>query len=177
VLDWDRRLELWVVTHRLGFLDPLFQGATYAGEYALVWIAIAAVVAAVQRHPSVLVATLLAAGLAQAITALLKRAVGRDRPHADALVALPHTHAFPSGHALGSFACATVIGAAVPRARPWLFALAALVAWSRVYLGVHYPLDVVAGALLGLALGLALVRALRMLEAARRRSRPARRGG
>jgi undecaprenyl-diphosphatase len=177
LLDWDRRLELWVVTHRVGFLDPFFQGLTYAGEYALVWIALAAVVAGVRRLPSVLVGTVLAAALAQGLSGVLKPTIGRDRPHVDALVALPHTHSFPSGHALGSFACATVIGAAVPRARPWLLLLAALVAWSRVYVGVHYPLDVFVGAVLGVALGLAVVRALRMLAAARRRSRPARRGG
>ena len=108
---------------------------------------------------------------------MLKAAIPRDRPHLHALVAVPHTHSFPSGHAATSFACVTVLGAAVPRARPPLYALAALVAWSRVYVGVHYPVDVLAGALLGIAAGITLLRVLPPLARARRRSRRTRRSG
>jgi undecaprenyl-diphosphatase len=79
----------------------------------------------------------------------------------------------PSGHASTSFAGAVVLTALVRRAAPALFVLALLVAVSRVYVGVHYPLDVVAGAALGAAVGLAavwLVRAPRMPSGAPRRS-------
>jgi membrane-associated phospholipid phosphatase len=55
-----------------------------------------------------------------------------------------------------AFACATAIALAVPRLRWAVFALAALIAFSRVYVGVHYPLDVLAGAILGVGLGLAV---------------------
>ena len=78
------------------------------------------------------------------------------RPHLHALVARPHTHSFPSGHATTSFACATVLALLLPRLRVPLFLLAAAVAWSRVYVGVHYPLDVLGGAVLGVAIALAL---------------------
>ena len=78
----------------------------------------------------------------------------------------------PSGHAATSFAAAVVLARYVPaRVAPLLFVLAVLVAWSRVYVGVHYPSDIAAGALLGVAVGLT---APRLLEAALRRSRPAR---
>ena len=60
------------------------------------------------------------------------------------LVELPSTYSFPSGHATVSFACATVLALAVPRLRVPLFALAALISFSRVYVGVHYPFDVLA---------------------------------
>jgi undecaprenyl-diphosphatase len=138
-----------------------------------VWLAIAAVVAAARRRPEVIVETLAAVVLAELSTDLLKFAIPRARPDVHALVARPHTHSFPSGHAAIAFASATVLGAAVPRARPLLYVLAALVAWSRVYVGVHFPLDVAAGALLGVGLGLAVLRARRTLAAARRRSRRA----
>ena len=83
------------------------------------------------------------------------------------------THSFPSGHATVAFACATVLALAVPRLRVPFFVLAALIAFSRVYVGVHYPFDVLAGAVLGVG----LATALRMLAAALRRSDPLLRRG
>ncbi len=61
---------------------------------------------------------------------------------------------FPSGHAAGAFTLATVIGKKVKRAFPLMAFLAMLVAFSRIYVGVHYPLDVVAGSLIGIMIGL-----------------------
>ena len=168
-MAWDRQLERWVVGHRVGLLNPLVEGLTYAGTYGALWLAIAAAVALAWRRPEIFIRTLVAAIAAVATSSALQAAIPRARPHVDALVARPHGHSFPSGHATSSFACATVLAAAAPRARVPLFVLAALVAWSRVYVGVHYPLDVLAGALLGVALGLGLLRALRRLAAARRR--------
>ena len=72
-----------------------------------------------------------------------------------------------------SFACATVLALAVPRLRVPLYALAVLISFSRVYVGVHFPLDVIAGAVLGVAIAIAL----RTLEAALRRSAPGMRQG
>jgi membrane-associated phospholipid phosphatase len=114
---------------------------------------LALVLAVLLRRPELFVWTLVADGLAELASDVLKAAIPRARPHLHPLVAVPHTHSFPSGHAATSFACATVLASAVPRARLPFLLLAAAVAWSRVYVGVHYPLDVGAGALLGLALG------------------------
>jgi undecaprenyl-diphosphatase len=104
----------------------------------------------------------------------LKQAVGRVRPSSvfaepKPLVAAPRDGSFPSGHAATSFACATVLAFALPRYRLAFLVLAAAIAWSRVYVGVHYPLDVLGGAILGVL----VATALRMLVASRRRSRPA----
>ncbi len=76
---------------------------------------------------------------------------------------------FPSGHAATSFACAALLAWLTPLPKVALFGLAALIAFSRVYVGVHYPLDVLGGA----ALGLAIATALRLLATGRRRSDPA----
>ncbi|MGE5636483.1 MAG: phosphatase PAP2 family protein [Nocardioidaceae bacterium] len=67
-------------------------------------------------------------------------------------VPMPGSGSFPSGHSAAAFAFATGVGRAMPSAGGPLHGLAALVAYSRVHTGVHYPGDVVVGALLGTAL-------------------------
>ena len=74
-------------------------------------------------------------------------AVGRPR------VRMPTTRSFPSGHTAAAFAFATGVGRELGWAGPPLYALASVVGYSRVHTGVHYPLDVIVGALAGVALG------------------------
>ena len=97
---------------------------------------------------------------------IVKHAVARTRPcHAlqgiRLIVACPSSYSMPSGHALSSFAFALPLfyltrGYIALAWRLYPPALASMVAFSRIYLGVHYPTDVLAGALLGALIGLAL---------------------
>jgi undecaprenyl-diphosphatase len=108
----------------------------------------------------------------------LKAATDRPRPfetipHADPLIGATVGQSMPSGHAATSFAGAVVLTYLLPRGAPLFFLLATAVAFSRVYVGVHYVSDVLVGALLGTAVGLAGVGLLRLLRpsgAGRRRS-------
>jgi len=159
-----------VVTHRIGSLDWVAEWLSRIGTQGAVWLAIALLVALRRRRAEVLIWALVADLAAQLSTDTLKWLIPRARPRLDPLIAIPHSHSFPSGHAAASFACATVIGAAAPRWRFALFVLAILIAWSRVYNGVHYPLDVLGGAALGLAIGVVVLRALPRLGADRPRS-------
>ncbi len=61
-------------------------------------------------------------------------------------------YSFPSNHAVNAFAVAMILALLVPRGKWWFFLLAALVGYSRVYVGVHYPLDVIGGAVIGIFL-------------------------
>jgi membrane-associated phospholipid phosphatase len=158
-----------VAGHRVGPLDPFFQGLTYAGVMGALWLVLAAVAAVAMRRWQVLAWVAAADLVAQVTTALLQASVGRHRPHVHTLVAAPHSGSFPSAHAASSFACAVVLASFVPRQRIPLLVLATLVAVSRVYVGVHYPLDIVAGAAWGVAIGAALL-ALRRRTTGRFRS-------
>jgi undecaprenyl-diphosphatase len=114
----------------------------------------------------------IAIALADWSATALKALVDRPRPplryaEPKALVAVPHDGSFPSGHAATSFAAATMLAFSFPRLAPLLYLLATAVAFSRVYVGVHYPLDVVGGALLGVL----VATALRLLVTSRQRRR------
>ena len=113
-------------------------------------------------------------GLVDGSAAALKELVSRLRPchtlpGVQLLLPCSASFSFPSNHAANSFALAALL-ARYDRKRAWLwFGVAALVAYSRVYTGVHYPSDVVAGAVLGTILALLATQAVAGLGRLRQR--------
>jgi undecaprenyl-diphosphatase len=174
VIDLDQRLERWVVQHRTEPFDTLFVALSHIGSFGIVWLTLAVLAVWLLRRPVVFPLMVIAYFTSAALSDVIKISVDRARPVDDPLVTLPTTHSFPSGHAATSFACAATLAPFVGRrGAVVLYLLAAGIAYSRVYIGVHYPLDVLGGA----ALGLIVARALRLLPAALRRSPPAQRAG
>ncbi len=111
------------------------------------------------RAAKALIASVLAFGVADSVSyRIIKPIINRPRPEyvtgMNVILRVPNHsgQSFPSNHATNSFAVANVVGTYFPAARWWAFAYAALVAYSRVYVGVHFPTDVLGGALLGLML-------------------------
>jgi undecaprenyl-diphosphatase len=149
------------VHHRAGWLDPVFEDLSYAGRLGLLWIVVALVLCGLYRRWGVFALTVIAVALSDWTAMGVKALIDRPRPplrypEPKTLVPLPHDASFPSGHAATSFAAATILSFAFPRFAPALYVLAAAVAFSRVYVGVHYPLDVLGGAVLGVLAAMGL---------------------
>jgi undecaprenyl-diphosphatase len=166
--DLDLELDRYVLSHREGWLDPVFVGLSIAGSGALVWLVIGVALTVLRRNVAPFLFVAATALLSNLVVTGLKHAVGRDRPPSvildpKALMEVPTTSSFPSGHSTTSFACALMLSRFAPRLTIPLFILAGLIAFSRVYVGVHYPFDVLAGTVLGLALATALPRLLAAL--------------
>lgn len=170
VTSVDGRLAVWIATHRYSPLNDLFVWLGWIDKIGAVWVGLALLVSlALWRRllPAVGAAALtgIATFTADSVAFGVKDLVHRTRP----FVAHPqihplyavHSSSFPAGHAATAFAGAVLVSYLAPRAAPIFFTLAAAIGFSRVYVGVHYPGDVLAGAAIGAAVGILAVTLLR----------------
>jgi undecaprenyl-diphosphatase len=155
----DGALFRAVIGAHAPWLDTLCLFASAIGGKGFVWFTLAAIAAVFPRRRMAAWRLTLAVALTfLLVDAVVKPAVGRVRPfNALSDVAVidtrPSSGSFPSGHAASAFAGALAAGRMFPLAQPVFWPLAALIAFSRVYVGVHWPSDVIAGAIIGLACG------------------------
>jgi undecaprenyl-diphosphatase len=157
--SFDARVDGWVDARRSPALDRLFYGLSAAADHGMLWHVVGVGRAISRRDPREALWFSGALGVESALTnGLVKSMFRRVRPrehfqHDEPLpygMRRPITSSFPSGHAATAFMCAGIL-ADRTTAIGW-FALAGLVASSRVYVRMHHASDVVAGAALGLAL-------------------------
>jgi undecaprenyl-diphosphatase len=160
--------EAYRVLHsrlRAGWLDPVMVQFTHFGTKGAVWFALAVgflIGGSTHARAAAILASaalLLAEGL---INWLLKPIIRRDRPYkhpglSRLLVSAPGPHSWPSAHAGSSAAAALVLSVFYPLWSPLFLAVAFLIAYSRVYVGVHYPLDVLAGIAVGIVAALGVL--------------------
>lgn len=138
-------------------LDPVMKVITTLGNAGIVWIllTIALLVPEKTRRIGMMSACALVASLL-VNNILLKNLVARVRPYyavegLTAIVKKPTEFSFPSGHAGSSFASGCVLWRKLPKRQGiWLLLLAIMISLSRLYVGVHYPTDVLAGAITGI---------------------------
>ena len=179
----DARIAVWMATHRVAILnDPSVWLGTIE-KLGAVWIFFALLLGAYRRLGVLRTLGLgvimgLTTFLADALSFLAKDATHRTRPfvahHQIHPLYVVHSSSFPAGHAATAFAGAVLLSLLTPRLAPAFLLLATLVGLSRIYDGVHYPTDVLAGAALGALVGAGAAAAISVsglrLDSRRRRN-------
>jgi undecaprenyl-diphosphatase len=145
--------------HRHGWLTMIFRAASRLGDGSL-WWACGLVLLAVGGPPGrkAFFAAALAISSSILLFKAIKNVIGRPRPYVTwpdlpCLLAPPDRFSFPSGHTMTAFAAWSAISGILPMTSAFLLPAAAVIGASRVFLGLHYPSDVLVGALIGSGLG------------------------
>ncbi len=152
----DTAILLWIQENlRCGFTEWFFPMVTFLGDKGLIWLVIAGIMLFFRAYRKWGIALLCTLALTALIgEVLLKHLVERPRPFThfpelQLLIPEPNSFSFPSGHSASSFAAAAVIFQCRKSFGIPAFILAGLIAFSRLFLFVHYPTDVLAGIALG----------------------------
>src|ERR1700674_1494235 len=160
VSDGDHRLMRRVNGWKPPRWMRLWMVAATRGGDGWLWYAMGVVIALAggRERFRALAAAVVAVSVGITLFLVLKRACGRKRPcalapHCWATLLPPDRFSFPSGHSITAFAVATSLGVFYPGVLPGLLFCAASVGLSRIMLGMHFLSDVLAGAVLGTALG------------------------
>lgn len=157
MFPWESSLLLWIQDHmRNAVLDPVMTTITQFGDGGIFWIMMAVLMFCIGKTRKTGLACALSMIIGLVVTnLLLKNLVARVRPYdliegLTVLVSKPHDWSFPSGHTTNALAAAWVMFTRLPRKYgvPALI-LALLIAFSRMYVGVHYPTDVLGGIVVG----------------------------
>ena len=171
ILQLDGELLLAIQTLHQGWLDPLVSFYTKLGDAGLLWIALSLAMLFFKPTRRAGALALCAMILGLVVTNItIKPLLSRLRPWLDwpivPLVTEKDPNSFPSGHTSASFAAAAALWPTLGKkwAKVTVMVLAALMALSRLYVGVHFPSDVIVGVLVGFFCGWAAFKLLKLAE-------------
>lgn len=147
-------------------LDPIIVFLTIISDIGIFWYVLA-VILFFMRHKIAGITLTLSVATVFLFQHLINLVVPRERPPfteegVRQLVEAPMSPSFPSAHAATSFAAAAVLLYFFPSAKYWALPLAAVFAYSRLYVGVHFPIDSAAGVLLGILTGMFIIKMMNL---------------
>ena len=159
LLNFDSSILLWIQDSlRAGFLTPVVKVITHLGDKGALWILITLALLCFRktRRLGILCGIAMAIGLV-VTNLVIKNWVARVRPYEvipglNCIVGLADDWSFPSGHTTNSLACGWVLFRKAPRRwqRVCALVMAILISLSRLYVGIHYPTDVLGGVVIGI---------------------------
>jgi len=152
---YDSKLAVFLANNRTNFFNGLMNIFSFMGEGMIIFI-LTTIIFLLARKGKKLAFLWLSIIISAIITQLLKLIIMRHRP--DVALSLDSSFSFPSGHATAVFSVLAVIIREIPWLKWFWLVFAVVVAFSRLYLGMHYLTDVVAGALIGFTTGLLIVK-------------------
>lgn len=141
---------------RCGALDIIMKFFTALGDSGAIWLLFGIIFFFSRKYRKAGFDIIITVALCFAVNEILKRLLMRPRPFEvykwlTVLIARPSSWSFPSGHSFVSFAAAYAYMCSIKKSGYIAYPVAALIALSRPYVGVHYPSDIVVGAILGTA--------------------------
>ncbi len=165
ITDLDFAVLYWIQEHlRCDFLDQIMPFITHLGSAGLIWICITLIFLCMKkyRHCGILLTAGLLAGLI-VTNILLKNLVARERPcwidpDIAMLIAVPQDFSFPSGHTTSSVIAAMLIFHEYRKLGIIAWILALLIIFSRMYLFVHFPTDILCGGIIGVIIAILIPR-------------------
>lgn len=154
--NMDMNLLKLINTHTHNPLfDWLMPIISTLGNGGAIWIAIALLLISIKKYRRIGILTLLSLGVTALLgEGIIKNLVQRPRPFTvipsiSLLINAPISYSFPSGHTASSFAAALILSRYFKSLRIYIWIMACAMAFSRMYLYVHYPIDILGGIALG----------------------------